>query len=151
MVLPTASAAELASIAAAGNQRPAGPRVNLGRAGCCSGPKQVALRSSPVGDPTLGGAALRPSPPHLSGARAERLGNHIIKHHLGESKGERRFLGKKFMERGERILARYRGIPSKDSGCGNGLLTFPGKRYKWCCGTGFSPGRAFMNWEKGCS
>jgi len=35
-------------------------RGYLGRAGCCSGPKQVAWRFSPEGDPTLKGEARRP-------------------------------------------------------------------------------------------
>jgi hypothetical protein len=91
VVLPTASAAEQAANAVADNQRPAGSWVDLGRAGCCSGPKQVALRFSPLGDPTLGGAARWPSPLHLSGAQTERPGDHISKHHLGESKGRGRF------------------------------------------------------------
>ncbi len=109
VVLPTASAAERASIAAAGNQRPAGPWVNLGRADCCSGPKQVALISvrratlCPFWDVALG-----PSPRHLSGARTERLGDHISNHHLGESKGGGKFL-EKILGRGCRDLCQTRG------------------------------------------
>jgi len=117
VVLLTASAAERASIAAAGNQRPAGPLVNLGRADCCSGPKQVALISvRRVTLYPLWGAALGPSPRHLSGARTERLGDHMSNHHLGESKGDGKFL-EKFLGRGEEIFARSRAKTAPQSSC----------------------------------
>jgi hypothetical protein len=83
----TASAAEPASIAASGNQRPTGSGIDLGRTGCCSGPKQVALKFSPAGDPTLLGAAKWPSTPHLSGSQTEPPGKHMGNHHGGKNKG----------------------------------------------------------------
>ena len=46
------------------------------------------------------GAALGPSPRHLSGGRTERLGDHISNHHPGESKGEGEVL-EKILGRGE--------------------------------------------------
>ncbi len=83
----TVSAAERASSAASGSQRPAALlKILWIRAAFCSGPKQVTKCSVWKAIQPSSGAAHRPSSRNLSGAQTERPSNHIIKHPFQESK-----------------------------------------------------------------
>ena len=93
----SASAAERA-VAFSGLQRPANPSARLGSMeAVCSGPKQVAVKSSPEGDPAL--VWVRPDDRFpvtvFTGAQTDHLSNYHINHLFRKHKAPVRFFIKK--------------------------------------------------------
>jgi hypothetical protein len=88
----TASAAEQASIAASGNQRPAGPWKNLGsQASLWLRAEAGSYEVQPGGRPSPRRKRPRAASPHRLGAQTEHRSRYIINHPFQKNKGSANF------------------------------------------------------------